>query len=58
MLYPFVTDAIRDVRRFSEAHEDEIDLRNNPGAEALLHMKLFRAQRNFYIAGFALFLFL
>jgi B-cell receptor-associated protein 31 len=50
-------DGVRDVRRYStplDAHELNI----NPAAETVLHMKLFRAQRNFYIAGFALFLFL
>jgi B-cell receptor-associated protein 31 len=51
-------DSIRDVKRYSEVDSNDIDLRNNPSAEAVLHMKLFRAQRNFYIAGFALFLFL
>jgi B-cell receptor-associated protein 31 len=35
-----------------------VDLKANPGAETALHMKMFRAQRNFYIAGFSLFLFL
>ncbi|KAI0237252.1 B-cell receptor-associated protein 31 [Lamellibrachia satsuma] len=50
-------DGIRDVRRFSSPI-NEGDLKNNPQAEVVLHMKLFRAQRNFYIAGFALFLFM
>lgn len=49
-------DSIRDVRRFSDAHGDEIDMRNNPTAETVLNMKMFRAQRNFFIAGGALFL--
>jgi len=50
-----MTDGVRDVYRYSSpVTADEI--RNNPAAETLLHMKLFRAQRNFYIAGFALFL--
>jgi len=50
-------DGIRDVRRYSSPISAE-EVRTNPGAETVLHMKLFRAQRNFYIAGFALFLFL
>lgn len=50
------SDAIREVRKYSA--NDEVDLNTNPQAETLIHMKLFRAQRNFYIAGFALFLFL
>ncbi|ELU03196.1 hypothetical protein CAPTEDRAFT_172169 [Capitella teleta] len=50
-------DSIRDVRKYSEPKEEH-DLQSNPGAETALNMKLFRAQRNFYIAGFSLFLFL
>jgi len=46
-------DSIRDVRRYSK---EEPDL-SHPEAEQNIHMKLFRAQRNFYIAGFSLFLF-
>ncbi|XP_038068840.1 B-cell receptor-associated protein 31-like [Patiria miniata] len=49
-------DAIRDVRKYSAAW-DEIDI-SVPGAETQLNMKLFRSQRNLYIAGFALFLWL
>ena len=51
----FVTDGVRDVYRYSSPLSPD-EMRNNPSAEAVLHMKLFRAQRNFYIAGFALFL--
>jgi B-cell receptor-associated protein 31 len=35
---------------------EEYDLNVNPKAEMQAHMKLFRAQRNFYISGFALLL--
>ena len=50
-----ISDGVRDVYRYSTpVSADEI--RTNPAAETLLHMKLFRSQRNFYIAGFALFL--
>jgi len=50
-----LSDGVRDVYRYSSpVTADEI--RNNPTAETMLHLKLFRAQRNFYIAGFALFL--
>ncbi|KAG7280858.1 hypothetical protein CRUP_010840 [Coryphaenoides rupestris] len=35
---------------------DKVDLANNPVAVEHIHMKLFRAQRNEYIAGFALLL--
>jgi len=45
-------DAIREMRKYSN---EEYDLTVNPKAEMQAHMKLFRAQRNFYISGFALF---
>lgn len=46
-------DAIREMRKYSN---EEFDLNVNPKAEMQAHMKLFRAQRNFYISGFALLL--
>jgi B-cell receptor-associated protein 31 len=39
------------MRKYSN---EEYDLTVNPKAEMQAHMKLFRAQRNFYISGFAL----
>ncbi|XP_014676001.1 PREDICTED: B-cell receptor-associated protein 31-like [Priapulus caudatus] len=48
-------DAIREMRKYGGA---EHELHDQPLAETNMHMKLFRAQRNFYISGFALFLFL
>ncbi|XP_076447327.1 B-cell receptor-associated protein 31-like [Babylonia areolata] len=48
-------ESIREVRKYSEPIDVE-DLKHHPEAETLYHMKLFRAQRNMYIAGFALFL--
>ncbi|KAM6984771.1 B-cell receptor-associated protein 29 [Aplochiton taeniatus] len=50
-------DAVREVRKYSGAeHNKESTLQ----AHMLdhLHMKLFRAQRNLYISGFSLFLWL
>ncbi|XP_072305528.1 B-cell receptor-associated protein 31 isoform X2 [Eucyclogobius newberryi] len=47
-------DAFREVRKYSVT--DKVDLSNNPTAIEHIHMKLFRAQRNEYIAGFALLL--
>ncbi|XP_076133028.1 B-cell receptor-associated protein 31 [Alosa pseudoharengus] len=47
-------DAFREVRKYSV--KDTVDLTNNPVAVEHIHMKLFRAQRNEYIAGFALLL--
>jgi len=50
-------DAIREVRKYS-AVDQELDLTSaaGPGADVLIHMRLFRAQRNLYISGFAVFL--
>ncbi|CAL8369893.1 unnamed protein product [Lota lota] len=47
-------DAFREVRKYSVP--EKVDLVNNPTAVEHIHMKLFRAQRNEYIAGFALLL--
>jgi len=43
----------RELRKYAGA---EMTDRTTPHAEAHAHMKQFRSQRNFYIAGFALFL--
>jgi len=52
-------DAIRETRKYSSidtmALEDKLA---TPHAETMMHMRLFRAQRNLYIAGFAVFLYL
>lgn len=48
-------ESIREVRKYSEPMSLE-DLKHHPEAETMYHMKLFRAQRNLYIAGFALLL--
>ncbi|KAL8596702.1 hypothetical protein ACOMHN_045628 [Nucella lapillus] len=48
-------ESVREVRKYSEPIDVE-DLKHHPDAETLYHMKLFRAQRNMYIAGFALFM--
>lgn len=48
-------DSIRELRKYSIV--DAKDL-TTPHGEAHAHMKQFRSQRNFYIAGFALFLWL
>ena len=50
-------DSVNQVRRYSKVEEaHQLDLKSNPLAEVQVHMKLFRAQRNCYITGFALFL--
>jgi B-cell receptor-associated protein 31 len=48
-------DSIRELRKYSAVEVKDL---STPQAEAHAHMKQFRSQRNFYIAGFALFLWL
>ncbi|XP_028308005.1 B-cell receptor-associated protein 31 [Gouania willdenowi] len=47
-------DAFREVRKYSV--DEKVDPASHPTAIEHIHMKLFRAQRNEYIAGFALLL--
>jgi len=55
ILVLFLLDAIREMRKYSN-----VDSSDHPhqhlDAEMQGNMRLFRAQRNFYISGFALFL--
>lgn len=53
----FSLDAVREVRKYS-AKEHGTDAKLQPNMYDHLHMKLFRAQRNLYISGFAVFLWL
>jgi len=48
-------ESIHSTYKFSNIKFD-LNLQNNPQAEIQAHMKLFRAQRNLYITGFALFM--
>lgn len=48
-------DAVREIQKYDDVTE-KVNLQNNPGAVEHFHMKLFRAQRNLYIAGFSLLL--
>ncbi|MED6258092.1 hypothetical protein ATANTOWER_002837 [Ataeniobius toweri] len=50
-------DAIREVQKYS-GPEPMQDAQTNPNLYDHVHMKLFRAQRNLYICGFSLFLWL
>lgn len=50
-------DAVREVRKYS-AKDVGTDAKLQPNMYDHLHMKLFRAQRNLYISGFAVFLWL
>ncbi|KAG7263261.1 hypothetical protein CRUP_022164 [Coryphaenoides rupestris] len=49
--------AIREVQKYSAPHSAQ-EAQLNPNLLDHLHMKLFRAQRNLYISGFSLFLWL
>lgn len=51
------TDAVREVQKYS-GPEPMQDVKVNPNLYDHIHMKLFRAQRNLYISGFSLFLWL
>ncbi|KAK9299616.1 hypothetical protein QLX08_007417 [Tetragonisca angustula] len=53
VLVLFLLDSIREMRKYSTVHETKEQYLN---AEMQGNMRLFRAQRNFYISGFALFL--
>ncbi|XP_075994188.1 B-cell receptor-associated protein 29-like [Genypterus blacodes] len=50
-------DALREVQKYSDP-EPTLEAKVNPNLYDHLHMKLFRAQRNLYISGFSLFLWL
>jgi len=57
ILILFFLDAIREMQKYGSEEQQQ----KNVGGSHLdtqmqMHMRLFRAQRNFYIAGFALFL--
>lgn len=51
------SDAFREVQKYS-GPEPMQDAKVNPNVYDHVHMKLFRAQRNLYISGFSLFLWL
>ncbi|CAH0399349.1 unnamed protein product [Chilo suppressalis] len=48
----FLLDAVREMRKYSHASDGHAHL----NSELKGNVKLFRAQRNFYITGFAIFL--
>ncbi|CAI9531660.1 unnamed protein product, partial [Staurois parvus] len=54
ILLLLLLDAFREIQKYGVG--DQVDLKNNPVAVEHIHMKLFRAQRNLYIAGFSLLL--
>lgn len=51
------SDAVREVRKYSGKDLGK-DTKLLPNMHDHMHMKLFRAQRNLYISGFAVFLWL
>lgn len=55
ILILLLLDAVREIRKYDDVTE-KVNLQNNPGAVEHFHMKLFRAQRNLYLAGFSLLL--
>jgi len=57
ILILFFLDAIREMQKYSaeEVQQKTVGM-SHLDTQMQMHMRLFRAQRNFYIAGFALFL--
>ncbi|XP_066406914.1 tRNA-dihydrouridine(20a/20b) synthase [NAD(P)+]-like isoform X2 [Molothrus aeneus] len=51
-------DAFREVRKYSSVHVNEKAANVNSSAFDHIQMKLFRSQRNLYLSGFSLFLWL
>ncbi|XP_078536409.1 B-cell receptor-associated protein 29-like [Lissotriton helveticus] len=51
-------DAVREVRKYSATQVLDKDAKLFPNSYDHIHMKLFRSQRNLYISGFSLFLWL
>ncbi len=55
VLIMFLLDAVREMRKYSNFEINE-HVHSHLDTEMQANMRLFRAQRNFYISGFALFL--
>ncbi|KAJ7329588.1 hypothetical protein JRQ81_015762 [Phrynocephalus forsythii] len=58
LLIVLFLDAVREVRKYSNMHLSEKTTHAPPNAFDHIQMKLFRSQRNLYISGFSLFLWL
>ncbi|XP_058683742.1 tRNA-dihydrouridine(16/17) synthase [NAD(P)(+)]-like isoform X2 [Poecile atricapillus] len=58
LLIVLFLDAIREVRKYSSVHVNEKAANVNSSAFDHIQMKLFRSQRNLYLSGFSLFLWL
>lgn len=53
-----LVDSLREMRKYDTGGKDLASMSTHPNVVEHAHMKMFRAQRNFYIAGFSLFLWL
>ncbi|XP_054844478.1 B-cell receptor-associated protein 29-like [Eublepharis macularius] len=58
LLIVLFLDAVREVRKYSNVHLAEKSTQATASAYDHIQMKLFRSQRNLYISGFSLFLWL
>ncbi|XP_044279307.1 tRNA-dihydrouridine(20a/20b) synthase [NAD(P)+]-like isoform X2 [Varanus komodoensis] len=58
LLIVLFLDAVREVRKYSNVQLSEKTTNANTSALEHIQMKLFRSQRNLYISGFSLFLWL
>ncbi|NWU95549.1 BAP29 protein, partial [Upupa epops] len=58
LLIVLFLDAVREVRKYSSIHVNEGAANVNANAFDHIQMKLFRSQRNLYLSGFSLFLWL
>ncbi|KAM6425499.1 B-cell receptor-associated protein 29 isoform 1-T2 [Rhynochetos jubatus] len=58
LLIVLFLDAVREVRKYSAVHVNEKTANVNANAFDHIQMKLFRSQRNLYLSGFSLFLWL
>ncbi|XP_027587731.1 B-cell receptor-associated protein 29 [Pipra filicauda] len=58
LLIVLFLDAVREVRKYSSVHVNEKAANINSSAFDHIQMKLFRSQRNLYLSGFSLFLWL
>ncbi|XP_074683895.1 tRNA-dihydrouridine(20a/20b) synthase [NAD(P)+]-like isoform X3 [Strix aluco] len=58
LLIVLFLDAVREVRKYSAVHVNERAANVNTNAFDHIQMKLFRSQRNLYLSGFSLFLWL
>ncbi|KAH0616505.1 hypothetical protein JD844_027652 [Phrynosoma platyrhinos] len=58
LLIVLFLDAVREVRKYSNLQSSDKTTHTVPNAFDHIQMKLFRAQRNLYISGFSLFLWL